>query len=509
MSLQSRLDNLLQTIDSLREQVDLMNRHRYGSKTQKRKSGQSKRACADHTKDKDDFDGTPGSVGMDSPSAASAEESNGQTSVKAEKEFRYYRQGMEYRTMKADQTVCHRSDLNRLPAGATVIKFLHRYSYEQISRIVEHDYELIRYKTLEGTIIDGYLPCDGAPEVIDVVPGTHASSSFLAYLAFNKYVLDTPLYRELVRMMDEQMQVSRMTLTNWLEKGCKYVNCLIKILKDHCLEKDSIVNCDETWCRVKVDDSYKKKYIWCLVSKAAKVVIYCYEDGSRGRDALRHILVDSQFKALQSDGYNVYMYLDDELIDTDHLCCLAHARAKFKYASEQGGNKDADFFLDAFGELYQLEADYEKGKLSTEQIKACRENLKTKEIIIKIRSKLDAMLSDVHPARGDLMEKALNYLNTFWPQLFAYTRDGSYTIDNSIAERFIRPLAGERKNSLFFGSGKMAGVSAAYHTIISTCKMQGVSALQYFKMFFREIVNGCRDYDNLLPMIIGLGNNKL
>lgn len=46
------------------------------------------------------------------------------------------------------------------------------------------------------------------------------------------------------------------------------------------------------------------------------------------------------------------------------------------------------------------------------------------------------------------------------------------------------PLAGERKNSLFFGSGKMAGVSVAYHTIISTCKMQGVSALQYFKDVF-------------------------
>ena len=33
--------------------------------------------------------------------------------------------------------------------------------------------------------------------------------------------------------------------------------------------------------------------------------------------------------------------------------------------------------------------------------------------------------------------------------------------DNRVcAERFIRPLAGERKNSLFFGSDKMAGVSA-------------------------------------------------
>ena len=30
--------------------------------------------------------------------------------------------------------------------------------------------------------------------------------------------------------------------------------------------------------------------------------------------------------------------------------------------------------------------------------------------------------------------------------------------DNRVcAERFIRPLAGERKNSLFFGSDKMAG----------------------------------------------------
>lgn len=382
LSLQARMDKLLETIGSLREQLDLMNRHTYGSKTQKRKPGKSKAGSVDHTKEKDDFDGTPGSIGMDSTSASASEEPGKQSMEKADKEARHYRQGMEYRTMKADKTVCHLSDLNRLPAGATVIKVLHRYSYEQISSI------------------------------------------FLAYLAFNKYVLNTPLYRELARVTDEQMQVSRMTLTNWFEKKSKYVNGLIKILKDNC-------------------------------------------------------------------------------------CCLPHARAKFKYASEQGGDKDADFFLDAFGELYHLEAEYEKGKLSAGQIKACRQHFKTKEIIIKIRSKLDAMLSDIHPPRGDLMEKALNYLNTFWTQLFAYTKDGSYTIDNSIAERFIRPLSGERKNSLFFGSDKMARVSAAYHTIISTCKMQGVSALQYFKMFFREIVNGRRDYQNLLPMTIGLGNNKL
>lgn len=178
-------------------------------------------------------------------------------------------------------------------------------------------------------------------------------------------------------------------------------------------------------------------------------MIYCYEDGSRGRDALKHILGDSQVKALQSDGYNVYMYLDDRMVDIEHLCCMAHARAKFKYALEQGNDKDAAFIL-------------------------------------------------------ELIEKALNYMNTFWAQLFAYLNDGSYSIDNSIAERFIRPLADERKNSLFFGSDKMARVSAVYHTIISTCKMQGVSVLDYFKRFFSEIVKGRRDYEHLLPLTIGL-----
>ena len=53
------------------------------------------------------------------------------------------------------------------------------------------------------------------------------------------------------------------------------------------------------------------------------------------RDALKHILGDSEVKALQSDGYNVYLYLDDILVNTEHLCCMAHARAKFKYAFEQ------------------------------------------------------------------------------------------------------------------------------------------------------------------------------
>ncbi|WP_455585745.1 hypothetical protein [Bacteroides sp.] len=53
-----------------------------------------------------------------------------------------------------------------------------------------------------------------------------------------------------------------------------------------------------------------------------------------------------------------------------------------------------------------------------------------------------------------------------------------------------------------------AKVLATYNTIISTCKMHGISALEFFKKFFYEIMLGRRDYENLLPMTIGIKPNK-
>lgn len=99
---------------------------------------------------------------------------------------------------------------------------------------------------------------------------------------------------------------------------------------------------------------------------------------------------------------------------------------------------------------------------------------------------MDVLLADNHPPRGELMEKAVRYFDKFWQQIFAYTNNGRYSIDNNIAERNIRLLSSERKNSLFFGSHKMARASVVYHTVIATCRMNGISVLEYLKEFFRK-----------------------
>ena len=497
----------------LRSEVKVGRRHLFDRKSQKgtRKKDDENRPTP-HTDVKGGFDGTPESLpgNLDVDMADKTTDVSG-APVALQKESRLYRLGKTNRTMSADNHVYHKSDRSRLPEGAVVIKTYSRYTYDQKTVITEHEHEIIVYRDKDGRVMCGYFPMDSEKDgpVIESVPGTHASPGMMAHLVFNRFFLDTPVYRETAQLLQERMRLSRQTVTNWLEKGSRFFKGAIEYLKNNCLEKDSVVNCDETWCRVKVAGKYRKRYVWCLVNKAVRTAVYYYEDGSRGWKALKEILEGRELRALQTDGYNVYLYLDDEMPGIDHVCCMAHVRAKFKYAAEIEHDVNARKFLEYIGRLYALEKRYIELKLCPEEIRRRRNSTGTTEIIIGMRSLLDLMKSENAPRHGSLMEKAVRYLDHFWDQVFLYRKDGDYTIDNSLAERCIRPLANERKNSLFFGSDKMVRVSAAYHSIVSTCKLQGYSILEYLKKFFAEIVAGNRDYGKLMPSTIGISANNL
>lgn len=454
--------------------------------------------------------------------------------VHYEKE-RPYRQGQSNNTMEAKEMIVHESDESALPEGWTVIRDFYRNVYEKITRIVGHSIHFLICKDETGKIKVVYQPKgkdgkrwvrdakdvkeaihevkygpvldeDGEP-IVDCVPGTSATSEMLAQLTTDHYMNNIPFYRLCNYYKDCGLQMVRQSMINWIGRASEPLSKLIPMLIDRAITKDAVINCDETWCKVRVRGKYKKRYTWCLVNKEQKIVIYCYREGARSRDALKDILQDRLPMAMQTDGYNVYMYLDNELIDTEHICCLAHSRAKLFKAWITDHDPDAKYMLDLIWELYDLERHYEKLRLSPEEIKQRRNDEKTTEIIIKLRSKIDALKSDSHPPRGELMDKAIAYLDSFWKQIMAYRNNGRYSIDNNIAERFMKPLANERKNSYFYGSDKMANVSAVYHTLISTCKLMKVSVTEYFSKVFAKIVRGCTDYASLLPMNMGLSVN--
>lgn len=61
------------------------------------------------------------------------------------------RQGMRYDTMKATRRILHKSDLSKLPEGAEIIRvYDQKYSFEQKVEIIQHDRQMVVYKTKDG-----------------------------------------------------------------------------------------------------------------------------------------------------------------------------------------------------------------------------------------------------------------------------------------------------------------------------------------------------------------------
>lgn len=516
-AMQDRIDRLLTLVEQLRNGdelraitaraekaektvADLMAANRtmrgqaYGTKSQKRRKDDDGTGgdARDAQSEKDDMGG------KDSVKALPEPDKNGEgpdSDNWVEGNYRAkraYREGRKHRTMKASKRCIHESDRDAIPEGWSFVREEKRFAYDKTAVIVEHEYRYFIVRDTEGVERVMFLPKNKGEEkwieyrdgdeieiqpvapvndsitdrdgnhVVDCFPRTHATSGMMAQLVTDHFVNDIPYCRLVRCFKDNGMSVSRQTLINWLYEGGVELRKLIPALLDMAVEKDSVINCDETWCKVRVNGEYRKRYTWCLVNRERKIVIYFYKKGARSRDALKSILDGRYPKALQSDGYNVYLYLDDALVDTEHLCCMAHARAKFFQAWQANKEADAGYILRIIQDLYALEGHYQKLGLCPDEIKAVRNGDRTNELVIRLRSKIDSMKSEGHPPRSELPEKAVGYMDDFWTQLFAYRKDGRYSIDNSIAERFMRPISGERKNSLFYGSAKMAGIASVY-----------------------------------------------
>ena len=428
------------------------------------------------------------------------------------------RKGATYNKSVVGEPVVHKCALEKLPTGTIVLKVMKpKVVRTVVNYIEEHHFERVKVKYPDGRIRTVYLPEDNdatAHLYDEVVPGTHITASLLAFLLFNRYQMASPDYRESKNRLSEMdWNTCRQNLANWADKGAIALNKLIPALKNVALQEGANVNVDETWCRYQTHFGHRKTYMWTLVNRKAGIVIFFYEDcededgvkheGGRRRAVLKDFLGDSKIKSLQSDGYSVYMYLDDELMEIEHLCCLAHLRNKLKDAYNQGC-EEARFFLEKIAILYRREDKYHEDKLSPAQIKEMRNDSYTEKIVNDIESEMYDLLALPENETSPLLRRALNYLHKFWKQLFAYRNDGEYTIDNMAAERAIRPMTVQRKNSLFFGSTQGALRSAIYNTFIETCKQAKISFQQFFCKYLAELKKGRTDYENLLPMTICL-----
>ena len=493
----------------LDQQLKFAQKNRFGDKRQNaRKKPEKPDEECDRNNEKDGFDGTAGTLSTGSVAASASTPS----SASAKKERDTSNRPDNYNTMSVTGTpVIHPSDESKVPGRIIGKKNVKVFSFKMC--LVEEQFEMIHYVERGKKPAWGDFPKEGHPQAVTRFEGTKATPEFLQAIAYEVYVKNVTFGLLHEWLTDLGMTVSANTLRNWLKKGKKYLDQLIVVLKSIALEKDSIVNCDETWCKVRKYDRYKKCYIWVLVNKSEKIAIFFYEDGSRGRKVLTDFLGDAELKSVMTDGYNAYVFIGDELKsahfkDTEHQVCMAHSMAKFAKAANPGGDKVALPFHDDMGLFYKLEDRYDKEGISLEERGRRRQSLETKEIMMRLRMNLKIELDKADTERSPYLTEALHYLDKFWDGIFAFTKDGNYPIDNNLAERTIRKLTTQRNSMLHFGSDEGVEMAAAYHSVISTVKLHGMSSWHYLGELFQKIFNGCRDFLSMTPQNIGLAYSK-
>ena len=353
-----------------------------------------------------------------------------------------------------------------------------------------------------------------APAARYFIPKSIATNELLAYVMTNKFCEHMPFYRQEKAFERRCITVTRADMSNWQEQIYERLKPLDSLIMEH-IKTGTTMNMDETTVRVlkyknrTENENRKKSYVWLGIGgpKNKKAVIYRYYE-SRNAKFIKPFI--NGFKGwLQTDEYPGYetalkehnlLYPDDKII---HVACLAHVRRKFFDASLNGKSPGAGKAVKYIQLIYKKEEELIEMNLSPEELVS-----KRKELIKPVFDEFHEWLLEMEPKVPPTLKfgRAINYALSSWQHLLNYLDCPDLFVDNSIAERSIKPFVIGRKNWLFSGSEKGAESSCFLFTLIENAKYYHLDPYEYLRCVFDQSVS-CqtkKDFEKLLPWNISI-----
>ena len=353
-----------------------------------------------------------------------------------------------------------------------------------------------------------------APAVKYFIPKSIATNELLAYVMTNKFCEHMPFYRQEKAFERRCITVTRADMSNWQEQIYKRLKPLDTLIMNY-IKTGTTMNMDETTVKVlkyknqKENEKRQKSYIWLGIGgpKDKKAVIYRYYE-SRNAKYIKPFI--NGFKGwLQTDEYPGYetalkehdlLYPDDKII---HVACLAHVRRKFFDASLNGQSPGAGKAVQDIQLIYKKEEELIAMNLPSADLVSKRKEL-IKPIFDEFHEWLLEMQKKVPPSLK--FGRAISYALSSWKHLLNYLDCPDLFVDNSIAERSIKPFVIGRKNWLFSGSETGAASSCFLFTLIENAKYYKLDPYEYLRCVFEQSVN-CKtekDFEKLLPWNISI-----
>jgi len=328
------------------------------------------------------------------------------------------------------------------------------------------------------------------------IPKGNAGAGLLAHIIVSKFVDHLPFYRQRQIFKRQELHMAESTINGWFNATARLMEPLYNTLKNKLLQTDYLM-ADETPLAVLTKDkpgATHKGYHWVYYDPVRRLVLFDYRK-SRGREGPNEIL--SGFGGyLQADGYNAYTNLANKSKIT-LLACMAHVRRKFEHAL-QTDKARAEYAMERFGELYDIERTAREQQMDFEQIKKLRQQ-KATPILDDLEKWFSQQTSQVLPQSK--IGNAVAYAINMWPRIKRYTLEGRFMIDNNLIENSIRPVALGRKNYLFAGSHEAAQKAAMFYSFFATCKINNIEPFYWLQQTLEKLPgHPANRLEELLPV---------
>lgn len=248
----------------------------------------------------------------------------------------------------------------------------------------------------------------------------------------------------------------RQGLINWIWKYADLMKPAYKLLQDTVLKDNAVIFCDETWQRLHLNSGTRKVYEWIIGNRKEKATFYHYDDGSRGRKVIAELLEGRRIKAVHTDGYNAYIFLEG--IGVVHITCTAHIWRYIMDWYNATKDDDARMLLTEISALYIIESEI-RGK-SPEEIIERRQSVVVTEILTRYKAKLDTLNLRIDTL-PKIAQKAVNYALSQYPKMSRWREDADYDIDNNFAERAAKPALSNARTVFSIAPMREQGLRAS------------------------------------------------
>ncbi len=361
-------------------------------------------------------------------------------------------------------------ELDGLPAGSyTTIKEV------VTERLVQKpsSFEVHRYVREVVKLQDGRIVCPPAPSA--VLERCLADVSLLANLVVDKIRYHLPLYRQHQRMAAAGVHLSRATLTNWFH-GTAELLVPIHEAQMVSILKSEVLLMDETPIRAgpgkKKKGRMKTGYFWPVLGDRDEIAFPFAPTRSH------RVVVETlgEFSnTLVTDGYAAYDGYAEKVKGLVHSLCWAHARRKFVEA-EPSEPELCKQVLDRIRKLYKHEATIRDWEDEKRQMYRAEHS---KPVVDAIFEDLEQAFEDRILLPKSPFTQAANYAMERETGLRVFLEDPRVPMDTNALEREIRPVAIGRKNWLFCWTEVGAKYVGVLHSLVSTCRLQGVDPYTY------------------------------